>query len=167
MADNPLYQAFTLGPVHLFDPPPEEIAGQLVDRANSGDARARAWLTRFISVSAPRKGTVRTIHKNDDLEKLVDVAADESLTRSWALTADRRITRVVSYHTLTGQGDIYATALLRVIEAGLLKRIRYCALKDCGRLYFGDVRSRWCSEACGNRHRQRMWYRKKTMGKRS
>lgn len=167
MGKKPLYGAFTLDPVQLFEPAPEDIARQLVDRANSGDDRAREWLARFISVSAPRKGTVRTVYDDDALEELIDVAADESLTRARALTPKRRIARVTVYHPLEGQGDIYATALLRVIEAGLLKRIRYCALKDCGRLYFGDVRSRWCSEVCGNRHRQRTWYRKKTLGKQS
>lgn len=166
MKKKPLYPAFTVGPAALFEPPAEWIARQLVDRVNSGDCRAREWLSRFVSVSAPKKGTVRTIHSDDALEDLIEAAADESVTYMWRLTPKRRITRLPAYHPLEGHGDIYATALLRVIAHDLMKRIRYCALKDCGQVYFGDIRSRWCSEACGNRHRQRTWYKNKTLGKR-
>lgn len=157
---KPLYwPRFTDSVTALFvELSPADLAAQLVALANEGDQDASNWLTKFISVSAPKKGVVRTLHSDSALEELIDRADDAKITRIPLLTPKRKVVYIEAYDPSPAH-DRYATALLRVIEAGLLQRIRYCALKDCGRLFFGDVRARWCSSACGARHRQRMFYR--------
>ena len=168
-----VFAPFTSGPVALFETAPESLAQQLVDATNRGDERARRWLDLLVFTAPVKKGLVRTAYSDAaTLEQLVDEQAAKNTTEMFALANGRRLVQQRAYNP-NMEHDIYATALLRVIHAGLLPRIRYCALaarkpgeKGCGKLFFGDPRARWCSAACGTVHRQRTSYSKHPKTKR-
>jgi hypothetical protein len=48
-----------------------------------------------------------------------------------------------------------ALALVAAADAGNLSRIHRCVLEDCRKFFMGDPRSKWCSNACGAKVRQR------------
>jgi hypothetical protein len=124
---------------------PADIAAQMVHAANTGDTRAAEWLARFVGVPKAKA----------PLEALIDASADVHLVMSPVLTRDRRLKWTYGYLPSKGHGDTYALAMLRVIEGNMLRRIKHCALPECRRLFFGDVRAKWCSETCGSKARVR------------
>lgn len=169
---------FWLSPVTLFEAAPEELARQLVEIAGYGGERAqrvRRWLDQLVFTTKPKNGVTRTKYAEaatfeQVLRQLIEEQAAADVMVMYALT-EKRLVREHAYGPCAH--DVYATAFLRVIDAELLHRIKYCALATwsrhepgCGRLFFGDPRSRWCSEACGSVYRQRVFYRKHPKRKR-
>jgi hypothetical protein len=54
-----------------------------------------------------------------------------------------------------------ALIVVRIINAELVPNLHRCALEDCRKYFAGDRRAEWCSNACGSKHRQREWRKRK------
>lgn len=141
----------------------ETVAFQLVELANGGDEQAQHWVDGLAGTPSPEL-----------LQEAINVVGHIPLYLSPVLKAGKKIAFEYSFRDeavkteevalLMGPpGDArklakapqYALAFLRVVNAGLANRIHRCAQKDCRRIFFGDVRARWCSPSCGSKHRVR------------
>lgn len=151
----------------LFSLPATEVAAQMVILANLGDELALHWIGRLV--------------KHKELNRALVVEAAEAAGTVSALMSPHIAKRGTKFHFLYSFADdadkvaatmreidrseeeadkvaktpIYALAFLRIVEAGLHKRIKRCQLTECGKLFFGDTRAVWCSTTCGSKYRVR------------
>lgn len=122
---------------------PEEVAAQFVARANAGDRTAAMWIERLLS---DRRGTAAALADTEaiDLQMFPMLKGSRVV---WGYSYPPR----QQYH----HESLYPWALVRVFQAGLERRIKRCAANDCRKVFFGDVRARWCSPTCGSKFRVR------------
>jgi predicted RNA-binding Zn ribbon-like protein len=48
-----------------------------------------------------------------------------------------------------------AYAFAHLLGIGGLRGLKRCQMPDCGRFFIGRPNAKWCSDACGSRHRVR------------
>ncbi len=126
----------------------EDVADYMVARANLGDQEALKWISKFQKPRLTKKEFSQL------LEDLIDVAPDVTLIKH-PVRNGMLIEYRYRFPAQKAYGDLYALAMLRIIESDLLPRIRHCNSPDCGKLFFGDRRAKWCSAKCGSRNRVR------------
>jgi hypothetical protein len=151
----------------LFSLPATEVAAQMVVLANQGDELALHWIGRLVKrkelgralvlEAAEAAGTVKALMsphvpkrgtKFHFLYSFVDEADKVAATM-------RELGRSQEEADRAAKTPIYALAFLRLVEAGLHRRIKRCQLAECGKLFFGDTRAVWCSSTCGSKYRVR------------
>ncbi|MCB0348038.1 MAG: CGNR zinc finger domain-containing protein, partial [Bdellovibrionales bacterium] len=49
--------------------------------------------------------------------------------------------------------EIAAYLFSHHLALGNLDKVRRCQAEDCGKFFFGRKKAKWCSNACGSRHR--------------
>lgn len=139
---RPLWPLFNQSITALFESlSAKDIAGQFVALANTGDSLATNWLKRLLD---DRRGTIDAL------------ANSEAVGLQWV--PQKKGNRIVWRYVYRGgyrKDDLYAWALIRVIQEGTDRRIKRCPLKDCQKIFFGDVRAKWCSPGCGSLYRVR------------
>lgn len=156
----------------LFSLAATEVAAQMVVLANQGDELAQRWIGRLAKRKEPLRalvleaveaaGTVKALM----WPQLMNGRTKLKFLYSYIDDADkvvatmRQMGRSEVEAERAARTPIYALAFLRIVEADLHKRIKRCALKECGNLFFGDLRASWCSSTCGSKHRVREKRRK-------
>lgn len=147
---------------------PAELAALMVECAANGDALAAKWIEgvvdgdaksakslirKAVGEAGPLKMSLYPRAEGTKGVRFEYVYTDESAeTRAAVLKLPGRTEdeadRVAS-------APRYAHAFLRIVDAGLIDRIRRCALDDCRAIFFGDVRAEFCSKSCGTKYRVR------------
>lgn len=129
---------------------PDDLAETLVKMANNGDEFAKTWVEKLI---AKRTSPAVLNLVNDaimDVDISVQVALDASRRQfGWRPQISPGPKNVKSMN------NAIALLIARLVNAGYVDRLRHCQLSDCGRYFVGDPRSKWCSDTCGSKFRQR------------
>lgn len=146
---------------------PAELAALMVEHAANGDALAAKWIEGVVDGDAKSAKTLirRAVDEAGPLKmslypraegaqgvRFEHVYADESAeTRAAVL----KLGRTEEEADRVSKAPRYAHAFLRIVDAGLIERIKRCALDDCRAIFFGDVRAEFCSKSCGTKYRVR------------
>jgi hypothetical protein len=160
----PTFRTSLLAVFEYFDPP--ELAQQMVMLAEGGDVLASNWLARLIDEGPSSRRL---------LDELVSAAGPIDLTITPRVEGRKlrfdysyrdpseairdqylRITKDAAGAERAALAPRYAHAMLRIIDGKVADRIRRCDLEECGRIFFGDVRAKWCSPSCGSKVRVRI-----------
>lgn len=127
---------------------PGDLGAYIAESANSGQSDALRWTSRLAEVK--RSGSRRAL--KEFLDDLTDAAAEVTQVIS-AVRRGNRIQWSYRYPSQAVLGDLFALAMLRLVDEDQLSRFNYCQSPACGTLFFGNTQRKWCSRNCGSRTR--------------
>ncbi len=142
---------------------PEDIAKQMVADASAGIQLALDWLDPLIAFGL----TTGLLQNAIERAGVLSVRVTPVITRNGRIGfeydfPDQKQEVIAKLKSRGKSFDEalefarqphYALAFLRIVDAGLHKRIRLCDV--CRKLYYGDPRAKFCSKRCGSLKRVR------------
>jgi len=133
----------------------ELLADDLAAWANSGDECALQWIRRLKkygvtkSLLADVDRAVRGFRVHTFLALDVDFG-----TFGWRQQIIKH--RTFSDHSaVSDRAAVFALMIARLVNAGIIDRLKRCQLKSCRKYFFGGPRAKWCSDTCGSKVRVR------------
>ena len=133
---------------------PRELAADFARRANEGDKTAMRWISRIYKDGM----TISWLGALDKLVRKVDLVHNyrlnkESGTFELELREWGRIYPIADEPLFPNLETIYAYIVMRLVNAGIDKKVKQCEAPDCNNYHF--KRGKWCYKDCGSRVRVR------------
>lgn len=156
LIEDPLYRLAT-GAALPSMVPTEVLAQRLVMEANEGNEAVLIWLDALID-NGPTLDLLKQLSAavfEVDIPQYLTLDLD---TRKFRFALRGRMTKKAA-ERFRHAGP--ALAIVRLVNEDFTDRLRRCELEECRRYFVGDPRSRWCSNACGSKYRQKEYRKRK------
>lgn len=127
----------------------EEVVAVLIAAANKGDHYPVYWIKRIARYGA-----------SDSLLTEVDALLSHvHVNANWRLDPSTKEFKRATYGPVADSFPtwecVWALAVARFINSGLVKKLKKCQLSECNNFFIGGPRAKWCSDNCGSKHRVR------------
>jgi hypothetical protein len=139
----------------------------MVTMAQNGDALARHWIDGVVAPGAKRALLREAVDTAGSFGAYIHPELQHGTRVEFKFTffSDKpgidveQVMRQVGYSAdesrRIAKRSLYATAFLMIWRSGHQGLMHKCQLADCGKIFFGDVRRRWCTNKCGSKARVR------------